>query len=125
VVLETGLNDARGYRMRGLALFREHLAAALDAMSRAELVVLVLEQRIPRWDSYSPFDRGRPRVSAAYRHAQRLVAASRPNVVTVLADLEPADYLPDGVHPARSGHVALAGAVARAVRQQLAVGSGF
>lgn len=122
VIVEAGLNDARAYGLRGLPVFRDFLSRALWRLRRVDRVVLVLEQPIPRWRGFAPYNLGSPAVIRAYDAAVVEIAQPYPNVTTVRVPLEPDDWQDDGVHPDGSGHARIARAVIRAASPRSAAG---
>jgi lysophospholipase L1-like esterase len=109
VILETGLNDARAYGRRGVAAYRDFLYGTLLALRPAQRVILVLDEKVPAWHEYRPYNHGSPAVVRAYDDAARNAGASFPNVLIIGPQLRAHhDFQRDGVHPNPSGHRTLA-----------------
>jgi lysophospholipase L1-like esterase len=119
VLVQTGLNDARGYGMAGLAIYEESLKGILLTVTRAETVVLVIDQLVPGWQGGAPYNLGSPEVMSAYAQVTATVASDFDNVTVLLPELDPAsDFQADGVHPDEAGHRALASAVLKALARR-------
>lgn len=111
-VVQVGLNDVRRYGEAGLPRFRRSFDAILRRLGRCPVVVVqepgALQYRV----------RGLPlvgsdRIVRDYRLATAEVSRSHANVTLVRPRLQESDYLPDGLHPDRSGN----GVIYRAVKR--------
>ena len=102
-VVQVGLNDVRRYGDAGLPRFRRSLRAILTRLDGCP-VILVQE---PGALSYAV--RGQPLlgnngVVRDYRAITATVVREHDNVTLVRPRLLTSDYLPDGLHPDRSGN---------------------
>jgi lysophospholipase L1-like esterase len=102
-LVQVGLNDVRWQGDGGLPAFRRSLHSILQRLVGCPVILVQEPGAIDYRVKGQPL-RGSDAVVGDYRQATAAIARPYPNVTLVRPHLRGGDYLPDGLHPDRSGN---------------------